>query len=74
MNSEKILDFRGEPCPGPLIRTIRTISSMKKGEVLVVLTDIEECMKSIRDSVELLEPANIEVSRESGYWKIIIKL
>jgi TusA-related sulfurtransferase len=28
------LDFRGEECPGPLVKTIRVLSKMRVGEKL----------------------------------------
>ena len=72
--NKRVLDFRGEPCPGPLVKTIRVLSSMKEGEVLHVLTDIEECMKSIREAVELLDVERVEVVRENGYWVIKVSV
>jgi len=74
MENGRVLDFRGEPCPGPLVKTIRTLSSMKEGEELIVITDIEECMKTIREAVELLDVESIEVVEENRCWKIIIKV
>jgi len=71
--SIETLDFRGEPCPGPLVKTIRKISSMSSGSELVILTDIEECMKIIRETLELIGVKTISIRHENNYWIIHIK-
>jgi len=70
---EKVMDFRGEPCPGPLIKTVKTLSNLGENKELVVLTDIEECMKTIKEAVELLDVTEVTVKRENKHWRIVIK-
>ena len=72
VNSE-ILDYRGEPCPGPLVKTVRKISNMREGSEIYILTDIEECMKTIRETLELLDIKEVNVKRETSYWVIHVK-
>ena len=43
----KRLDLRGEPCPVPLIRTLRALDRLEEGERLLVLVD----MPCARDNV-----------------------
>jgi len=71
--SIETLDFRGEPCPGPLVKTIRKISSMSSGSELVILTDIEDCVKIIRETLELLGVKSINITHEKNYWIIHVK-
>jgi len=71
--SKEVLDFRGEPCPGPLIKTIRKLADALNGVLIEVLTDIEECVKAISETLELLEVKNISVERVNNYWRIRIE-
>ncbi|BBG24794.1 sulfurtransferase TusA family protein [Sulfuracidifex tepidarius] len=41
VNSGKVLDLRGEPCPEPQIEVVKRLNSMKVGEVLEVVSDEE---------------------------------
>jgi TusA-related sulfurtransferase len=49
------LDFRGEECPGPLVKTIRVLSKLRKGEKLVVLTTSKDCVEMLKQTIEVFE-------------------
>lgn len=70
----KILDFRGETCPGPLIKTVRILSTLEKGCKAIVLTDNKECVELICEVIKLLNIDFLEVIKEDNYWKIIIRI
>ncbi|ADM28156.1 conserved hypothetical protein [Ignisphaera aggregans DSM 17230] len=70
-----ILDFRGEECPGPLVKTLRKLVNAKKGEEIIVLTDSKECVNVLRESIVPLGLGSFDVKQEDSYYKItIIKL
>lgn len=69
----KILDLRGEECPGPLVKTIRELSKACKGEELVLLTTSRMCVDMIRESVEAFGIGSIDVAEKDGYYEIVLK-
>lgn len=73
MSTEEILDFRGEQCPGPIIKTIRKLTSISSGCVLVIYTDVEECVELIKNTLELMEFKSFSINREKNYWIIRIE-
>jgi len=70
--SREVLDFRGEPCPAPLIKTIRKIANLEKGGEVIVLTDREDCVTTIRETLELLEIRTLVIERAEDHWMIRI--
>ncbi|MEM0051433.1 MAG: sulfurtransferase TusA family protein [Sulfolobales archaeon] len=64
------LDFRGEECPGPLVKTIRVLSKMRVGEKLMVLTTSKECVEMIKQTIEEFEIAKMEVYIRENYYEI----
>ena len=65
----RTLDLRGEDCPGPLVKTIRELAKMRKGEK-VVLTTSKLCVELIKQTVELLEIAKIEVHNRENFYEV----
>lgn len=70
MSREEVVDYRSEPCPSPVIKTIKKVMNMRSGECLVIYTDLEECVELIKNALELLSVKSIEVSRVNNYWVI----
>ncbi len=70
--SEVLLDLRGEECPAPLVKVARTLAKISD-KTLIVLTDIKECVKLIRETVESIGSYNVDVQEDKGYWKIIVR-
>jgi len=69
-----VLDVRGEECPGPLVKATRMLAKLSKGDELVILTDIEECVRLIRETVEMLNVSFIHVEQTEDYWKITVRM
>lgn len=55
MADEHVLDVRGEGCPSPVVKVVRKLAGIPAGGKLKVITDIEECVRLIRETVEVLE-------------------
>lgn len=69
-----VLDVRGEECPRPLVKMARMLAELGKNEELVILTDIEECVRLIRETAEMLNVRFTSVERMKGYWRITVKV
>ncbi len=67
------LDFRGEECPGPLVKTLRALAKIGKGEKIVVLTTSQQCVELLKQVEESLEIAKMEVHRKESFYEIIIE-
>jgi len=67
------LDFRGEDCPGPLVKTIRALTKIKRGEQLTILTTSKECVEMIKQTIEVFEIAKIEIHRKDNYYEIYLE-
>jgi TusA-related sulfurtransferase len=67
------LDFRGEECPGPLVKTIRVLSKLRKGEKLMVLTTSKDCVEMLKQTIEVFGIAKIEVYNVDNYYKIYLE-
>ncbi|MEM1679278.1 MAG: sulfurtransferase TusA family protein [Ignisphaera sp.] len=67
-----LLDFRGEECPGPLVKTVRELSKMDKNTKLVVLTSSKMCVDVIVETVKAFSIGSIEVIVRGGYFEIHI--
>lgn len=73
MSREHVLDVRGEDCPGPLVKVVRKIARMPVGDRLKVLTDVEECVALIRETVEAID-LRVDVNYTGeGYWVMVIE-
>jgi TusA-related sulfurtransferase len=67
------LDLRGEDCPGPLVKTIRELAKMRNGEEVVVLITSKLCVELLKQTVELLEIAKIEVHSNENFFEVYLK-
>jgi TusA-related sulfurtransferase len=67
------LDLRGEDCPGPLVKTIRELAKMRKGEKVVVLTTSKLCVELLKQTVESLEIAKIEVHSRENFYEVYLE-
>ena len=68
----KVLDLRGEPCPVPLIKTLRELEKLDEGEKLHVLVD----MPCARENVpkHMAEDGHeVEIIEGKGEMEIIIR-
>jgi TusA-related sulfurtransferase len=68
-----ILDLRGEDCPGPLVKTIRALAKMRKGEKIVVLTTSKLCVELLEQTVESLKIAKIEVQNRENLYEVYLE-
>jgi TusA-related sulfurtransferase len=68
-----ILDLRGEDCPGPLVKTIRALAKMRKGEKIVVLTTSKLCVELLEQTVESLKIAKIEVQNRENFYEVYLE-
>lgn len=41
------LDLQGEPCPYPALQTLETMTELKKGEILEVISDCPQSINNI---------------------------
>ena len=41
------LDLRGEPCPYPALKTLEVLPTLKKGEILEVISDCPQSINNI---------------------------
>ncbi len=69
----EILDFRGEPCPTPLVKTVRKIARMKENDEIKILTDEKECVEYIKEIIPSLGVELLSIDEEEGFWIIHIK-
>lgn len=69
-----VLDMRGIPCPEPLIKTVKAIDSSHEKNLLKVLTDKDECVKLIKDTVEGFSLGTVEVASEGSYYVLLISV
>ena len=67
---EKILDYRGEECPTPLIKVARVIADIKEETKIIILTNVEECVNLLKETLEAFKASNIETRKMNSYWSI----
>ncbi len=68
------LDVRGEDCPSPLTKVARALAELDRSDKLIVLVDSNECLRLIRELIEVLGVSIVHVIKEEDYWKIEVKL
>ncbi len=67
----RVIDLRGQECPKPVLRTLRTIAVSSEREYLV-LVDSRDCVDTIKDLVESLDIGEARVFQEESHYKVII--
>ena len=68
------LDVRGEDCPSPLTKVAHALAELDRDDKLIVLVDSDECLRLIKELVEVLGVSIVHVIKEEDYWKIEVKL
>ncbi len=66
------IDVRGKVCPYPVIVTLEKLSSLKKGEVLEILTDESLAVRRIPEEAKRMG-LKVEVEKMESWWKIKIE-
>ncbi len=67
---EKILDYRNEECPAPLIKVARVIASIKEETKIIILTNIKECVNLLKETLEAFKASHIGIKKKNSYWSI----
>ncbi len=68
----KVLDFRGEECPGPLIKTAKELSKAGVREKLIILTTSKLCVEMIRETVQALGIGSINIVERDKHYEIVV--
>ncbi len=69
----RVLDFRGEDCPDPLVKAVKAVSEAGECEVIKVLTDSETCARLIKESVELFKLGSVRTERVGDCFELVIR-
>lgn len=69
--TEKILDLRGEICPGPLMITGKALETMETGDRVKVMIDSIQTVRNILRWCEQRE-FEVEVDDNGALWIITI--
>ena len=69
-----VIDARGENCPEPVIRVAQALQEASAGDVLQVLTDVEECVRYIKDLVKVTGIGRVEVTEKEGHYCVVIRV
>ena len=67
-----ILDIRGRPCPEPAQQALSAIMEKSPGELQVV-TDDEDCVKTLRVMLPLLEYKVERVGEAGGGYVVYVR-
>jgi len=67
-----ILDIRGRPCPEPAQQALSSIMEKSPGQLQVV-TDDEDCVKTLKVMLSLLEYKVERVEEAGGSYVMYIK-
>lgn len=73
MPETRIADFRGEDCPGPLIKAMKALAEARRGDTIVILTTSSRCVEMIKEIVKGLGLGNINVLQKDGYIEIVLE-
>lgn len=71
--SEIRLDVTGETCPVPLVEVRKALRKAEEGDIVEVTGTHPASKKEIPMAVEALGLELLDVSEESGVWKIKIR-
>ena len=73
MSRSILLDLKDEKCPEPLVKVMKTLAEASLGDEIVVITNIEECVKLITETIRSLNVADVNVHKEVEHYRIHIK-
>lgn len=71
--AHRVIDMRGEDCPGPLVKAIREAAKAPVGSVIQVLTDSERCVDLLKDMVSDLGLGKVSVDDKGDYMVVTIR-
>ena len=71
--TSRVLDLRGEDCPGPLVKAIREASKTPIGGSIQVLTDSDRCVELLKDMVSDLGLGKVTVDDKGDYKVVVIQ-
>ena len=69
----KVLDYKGLPCPMPIVKISQVIGSVAVGEVIEVLTTDPGSLSDFPAWAKTTGQAILETKQEPGLIKIFVK-
>lgn len=70
----RVLDLRGEECPIPITKAVRTFAGMGVGEEITILLTSRSCAEAIKNLFESVPSmVRIEMSVEGNVIKLVLK-
>jgi len=74
VKADLVLDFSGEVCPIPLVKTRKALDKMEKGEVLEVIGTDEKARTDIIMAVKELGMRLEKMATDKdGKWRMLIR-
>jgi len=68
----KVIDLRGEPCPVPLIKTIKELEKLKEGDKLHIIVDMP-CARENVPKYMAEDGHDVEIIEKKSEVEIIIR-
>ena len=66
------LDFLGEMCPIPILKTKKALTDLKKGESIQIVTDHSCVLQSMKDHFPKPKYTIVATEVINGVWEIAI--
>ena len=70
---DKVVDARGTSCPGPLLEAKRSITQVKVGGIMEVLSSDAGTNRDIPLWAKKIGHEYLGTIEEAGYWRIFVK-
>ncbi|BCU67038.1 hypothetical protein HS7_04750 [Sulfolobales archaeon HS-7] len=67
------MDLTSEECPIPFIKAMATLTKMKEGDTLEVITSDQKCYDMIVEGVKTLEQELTSAEKKGNVYHIVIK-
>lgn len=71
---KKVLDVRGEECPEPVIKVARALEATEEGDTIFVLTDNYECVKYIKELVNIANIGELEIKERNNHYELMVRV
>lgn len=71
--ANKVLDLTKEECPIPFIKAMSTLTKLKDGEVLEVLTSDPKCYDMLVEGVKSLDQILEGSEKKDGVFRVVIR-